>query len=115
MHLMLSMAELSGKSTHRKAELLVQSALLREKLAVEALSVTQMPDVVSRGLNLWNRFSQIGKKPVLIGVLVLAFLVIKPRRMVSWLFSVTVLFKTWKRFSPVIMPVIGYLMKRRKQ
>ena len=44
------MVEPSGKLTQRKAELLVQSALLREKLAVEALSLIQMPDVVSKGL-----------------------------------------------------------------
>ena len=46
------MAKLTKNLTQRKAELLVQSALLREKLAVETLSMMQMPDVVSKGLNL---------------------------------------------------------------
>ena len=108
------MVESSKKLTQRKAELLIQSALLREKLAVETLSLMQMPDIVSKGLNIWNGFSRIRKKPVLIGSLLLTFLAIKPRRLVSWLVSATVIFKTWKRFGPVIMPVIGFLARRGK-
>ena len=108
------MVEPSGKLTQRKAELLVQSTLLREKLAVEALSLIQMPDAVSKGLNLWHKFSLIGRKPVLVGTLLLVFLAIKPRRIVSWLLSATVLFKTWRRFGPFIMPVISYLARRIK-
>lgn len=106
------MAESSRKLTQRKAELLVQSTLLREKLAVEALSLIQMPDVVSKGLNVWQKFGLIGRKPVLIGTILLVLLVVKPRRMVSWLLSATVLFKMWRRFGPFITPVIRYLTKR---
>ena len=85
-----------------------------EKLAVEALSLIQMPDAVSKGLNLWHKFSLIGRKPILVGTLLLVFLAIKPRRIVSWLLSATVLFKTWRRFGPFIMPVISYLARRIK-
>lgn len=108
------MVESSRKLTQRKAELLVQSTLLREKLAVETLSIMQMPDAVSRGLNLWRKFSLIGKKPVLAGTVLLVFLAIKPRRIVSWLLSATVLFRMWRRFGPFVMPVVSYLTRRIK-
>ena len=108
------MAESSKKLTQRKAELLIQSALLREKLAVETLSLMQMPSFVSKGLNIWNEFGRIRKKPVFIGALVLTFLAVKPRRLISWLVSATVVFKTWQRFRPIVMPVIGFLANRGK-
>lgn len=108
------MAESTRKLTQRKAELLVQSALLREKLAVEILSSMQMPDFVARGLSIWNGFSRIRKKPFFIGTLLLTLLALKPRRLISWLVSATVLFRTWQRFRLIIMPVIGFLARRGK-
>lgn len=108
------MAKSTRKLTQRKAELLVQSALLREKLAVEILSTMQMPDFVMKGLNIWNGFRRVRKKPLFIGTLALAFLAIKPRRLISWLVSATVLFKTWRRFSPIVVPLIGFLARRKR-
>ena len=108
------MAKLTKNLTQRKAELLVQSALLREKLAVETLSMMQMPDVVSKGLNLWNNLSRFVKLPILIVELGLFLLTVKPRRLLSWLLSATVLFKTWRRFGPFIMPLVRYLTRRHQ-
>lgn len=107
------MAEPSRK-TQRKAELIVQSALLREKLAVEVLSMAQMPDVVSKGLNVWNKVGKLRRKPVWVGIFLLALFVIKPRRMISGLVSAAVLFKTWNRLKPILIPIMGYLTRREK-
>ncbi len=108
------MAKSTKNLTQRKAELLVQSALLREKLAVETLSMMQMPDVVSKGLNVWHNLSRFGTRPIWIGVLGLVFLTVRPRRLLSWLVSATVLLKTWRRFGPFIMPVVRYLTGRHQ-
>ncbi len=108
------MADSSKKLTQRKAELLVQSALLREKLAVETLSLFQMPDLVSKGLGILSGFGKIRKYPLVIAPLVLAVLALRPRRIISWAVSATVLFKTWRRFKPVLTFALGFLARRKK-
>ena len=106
------MADSSNKMTKRKAELLVQSALLREKLAVEALSLFQMPDIVSKGLGFLSGFNK--KNPLVIAPVILTLLALRPRRIISWAVSATVLFKTWHRFKPVLSFVLGFLARRKK-
>lgn len=108
------MAKATKNLTQRKAELLIQSTLLREKLAAETLSMMQMPDVVSKALNLWNNLSRFGKRPILIGALGLLLLTVKPRRLFSWLLSATKFIKTWRRFGPFIVPFVRYLTKRHQ-
>lgn len=108
------MADSSNKMTKRKAELLVQSALLREKLAVETLSLFQMPDIVSKGLGFLSGFNKIKKNPLVIAPVILTLLVLRPRRIISWAVSATVLFKTWHRFKPVLTFVLGFLARRKK-
>lgn len=107
------MAEPSRR-TQRKAELIVQSALLREKLAVEVLSMAQLPDMVSKGMNVWSKVGMLRRKPVWIGIFLLAFFVIKPRRVISGLVSAALLFKTWNRLKPLLIPIMGYLTRRDK-
>ncbi len=108
------MAKPSETRIQRKTALLVQSSLLREKLAVEMHSLVQVPDVVSKGLNVWSQLGRIGKKPLLAGALVLIFWLIRPRRIISLLFSATVLFNMWQRFKPILIPVISFLTRRGK-
>ena len=100
--------------TKPKAELLVQSALLREKLAVEALSLFQMPDIASKGLGFLSGFNKIKKNPLVIAPVILTLLALRPRRIISWAVSATVLFKTWRRFKPVLSFVLGFLARRKK-
>ncbi len=108
------MADSRKNLMQRKAELVIQSSLLREKLAVEALSLMQVPDVVSQGLGILGELNRIRKNPLFIGSILVAVFAIRPRRLVSWAVSATVLFKTWRRFGPIVMPLIGFLARRKK-
>ncbi len=108
------MTDSSRKLSKRKAELLVQSAILREKLAVEALSLFQMPDIVSKGLGFLSGFGKIRKNPLVIAPVILALLALRPRRIISWAVSATVLFKTWRRFKPILTFALGLLGRRKK-
>lgn len=104
----------SNKLTKRKAELLVQSALLREKLAVEALSLFQMPDIMSKGLGFLSSLGKIRKNPLVVAPVILTLLALRPRRIISWAVSATVLFKTWRRFRPILTFALGFLARRKK-
>ncbi len=104
----------SNKLTKRKAELLVQSALLREKLAVEALSLFQMPDIMSKGLGFLSGLGKIRKNPIVVAPVILTLLALRPRRIISWAVSATVLFKTWRRFRPILTFALGFLARRKK-
>ena len=108
------MAESQKNLMQRKAELVVQSALLREKLAVETLSLMQVPDIVSQGLGILGDLNRIRKSPLFIGSILFALVAIRPRRLVSWAVSATVLFRTWQRFAPIAMPIIGFLARRKR-
>lgn len=103
----------SNKLTKRKAELLVQSALLREKLAVETLSLFQMPDVVSKGLGFLSGLGKIKKNPLVIAPVILTLMALRPRRIISWIVSATVLFKTWRRFKPILTFFLGFFARRK--
>ena len=104
----------SNKLTKRKAELLVQSALLREKLAVEAFSLFQMPDIMSKGLGFLSGLGKIRKNPIVVAPVILTLLALRPRRIISWAVSATVLFKTWRRFRPILTFALGFLARRKK-
>ncbi|MCM1128452.1 MAG: hypothetical protein NC211_00880 [Alistipes senegalensis] len=98
----------------RRQELLVKSALLREQFASGLEEVWRPGAAVFSGKGLLARAA--GKKPLLSGALALAAFLFLRKRVSGFfrrrsLFSLVatgvMAFKTWSRFAPYLLPVIG--------
>ena len=106
-----------------RQELLVKSALQREQLAADLARLWQPGAALSSGKK--ALFEAAGKKPLVSGAAALfAFFFLrkkiaglfKRRGLFSLLATGMVVFKTWSRFSPFLLPVISRIMPllRRK-
>lgn len=113
-----------GKSLEAyRQELLVKSALQREQLAADMARLWQPGAALSSGRK--ALFEAAGKKPLLSGAATLfAFFFLRRkiaglfrrRGLFSLLATGMVIFKTWSRFSPFLLPVISRIrqLSRKK-
>lgn len=97
----------------RKKELLVESTLLREKLAVEVLTVIHTPNTITKGIKVFQKIRAIGIKPFLIGGGLIALLLLKPWRLFSGKQAEETkagLFSTVMKYAGYILPVVRFVM-----
>lgn len=95
------MTERHKSLAQRREELVTKSAIQREQFAAMVAEVWQ-PGALSTGRNI---LSQARERPLLAGVLAtLAFLFFRKRRLFSLLAAGIVVFKTWLRYSPWVVP-----------
>lgn len=97
----------------RKKELLIESTLLREKMAVEVLTIIHTPNAITKGIKLVQKIRSIGIKPFLIGGGLIGLLLFRPWRLFSGKKAEEVkggFFSTLMKYSGYILPVIRFVM-----
>ncbi len=97
----------------RKKELLIESTLLREQMAVQVLTVIHTPNAITKGISLVQKIRSIGVKPLLIGGGLVVLLLLKPWRLFSGRKAEAVkggFFSTLMKYSGYILPVIRFVM-----
>lgn len=97
----------------RKKELLIESTLLREKLAVEVLTVIHTPNAITNGFKIFQKVRAIGAKSFLIGGGLIALLLLKPWRLFSGKQAEEAkagLFSTLMKYAGYILPVVRFVM-----
>jgi hypothetical protein len=92
--------------SRRREELIARSTLQREQLVARITDIRRP----TSGLPGGNILIRARQKPMLSGLLAfLAFLFFRRRRFFSFFATGMVVFKTWQRFSPYLMPVFRKL------